>query len=282
MIKGRVRVELVLDALLDTFKIWPLLMVVYLLFEFIGNRRSVYLKGYRLGPTLGALSGCIPQCGASVAASSLYAEGNITLGTLLAVFISTSDEAIPLMLAYKDQWLFIVWLLIIKATYAMIIGWTVDKIFEVKQKSTYYSSQKCNASCDCHKENIFIGAFRRSLKVLVFLFIMTCLMNLFIAVIGENTLEQWPLRTSRWQPFISAAIGLIPNCISSVLITQLYLEGMISFGAVMAGLCTGAGAGLLVLFKENRPLSENIKIVFGLYALGVLLGMLVNCLMLLI
>ena len=273
--------EFVLDAFIDALKIWPLLVIVYVVFEFMGNQRTTYLKNHRLGPVLGAIGGCIPQCGASVAASSLYAAGSITLGTLLSVFISTSDEAIPLMLTYRDQGAFIILLLVVKMIYAILIGSFVDNVFDVKPKRNTYSLLKCSKACDCHESNIVMSAIRRSLKVVVFLFIMTCLMNVVIWVIGENVLEQWLLRAYKWQPFISAAIGLVPNCVSSILITQLYLEGMISFGAVVAGLCTGAGAGLLVLFKENRPISENLKIVCVLYVLSVVIGVILNCLVIL-
>lgn len=269
--------EFIWDAFIDTVRIWPLLIVVYVVFEFIGNQRTTYLRGNHMGPVLGAMSGCIPQCGASVAASSLYAAGSITIGTLLSVFISTSDEAIPLMLAYRNQWSFIILLLAIKVIYAILIGIFIDKVFDVKPKRNIYVVSSCSKVCDCHESNIVMSALRRSLKVVIFLFIMTCLMNGFILMIGENVLQQWLLRTSKWQPFISAAIGLVPNCVSSILITQLYLEGMISFGAVVAGLCTGAGAGLLVLFKENRPISENLKIVFLLYILGASMGVILNC-----
>lgn len=267
----------ILDTFIDTVKIWPLLIMVYVVFEFIENQRTTYLKDRHMGPVLGAMSGCIPQCGVSVAASSLYATGSITLGTLLSVFISTSDEAIPLMLTYRNQWSFIILLVAIKIIYAILIGIFVDKVFEVKPKRSTYISSKCSKTCDCHESNLVIDALCRSFKVVFFLFIMTCLMNGVILMIGENVLEECLLETSKWQPFISAAIGLVPNCVSSILVTQLYLEGMISFGALVAGLCTGAGAGLLVLFKENRPMSENLKIVFLLYVLGTAIGIILNC-----
>lgn len=267
---------ILLDALSDTIKILPLLVGVYIIFEWIEVRGNMYLKRCPLGPVLGAISGCIPQCGASVAASSLYATGSITLGTLLAVFISTSDEAIPLMMTYCEQWPFIILLLIIKVCYAIVIGEVVDKLFNIKGRlhnhvfSNYMNLDDSNEHCVLFKSII------RSLKVVIFLFLMTCLMNLVMMLVGEEVLENWLLKTANWQPFVSAGIGLIPNCISSVLVTKLYLEGMISFGTVIAGLCTGAGAGLLVLFKENRSLFENIMIVFILYSVGVLIGLLLN------
>lgn len=251
--------------------------MVYVFFKFIGNQQTTYLRDYHIGLVLGAMSGCIPQYGASVAASSLYAAGSITIGTLLSAFILTSDEAIPLMLVYRNQWSFIILLLVIKAIYAILIGIFIDKVFDVKLKRNIYVVPSCSKVCGCHKSNIVMSALRRSLKVIIFLFIMTCLMNGVILVIRENILEQWLLRTSKWQPFISVVIGLAPNCVSSTLITKFYLEGMISFGAVVAGFCIGAGADLLVLFKENRPMSENLKIVFLLYVLGASIGVILNC-----
>ena len=186
-----------------------------------------------------------------MATSSLYATRAITLGTLITVFISTSDEAILLMMTYREQWPFIILLLVIKVCYAIIVGELVDKLFNAKDSLHNHTFSQYMRLNDSHEHNLLLRSIICSLKVVIFLFLMTCLMNMIMMLVGEEILENWLLKTASWQPFVSAAIGLIPNCISSVLVTKLYIEGMISFGTVIAGLCTGAGAGLLVLFKEN-------------------------------
>ena len=268
--------DLIMDAILDTLKIWPFLWGIYIMFEYIGNKRTISLNNSTLTPILGALSGCIPQCGASVAAASLYASRMITVGTLLAVFLSTSDEAIPLMMAHPNQWKTIGRLILIKVIFASFIGILIDalmhrgnKIVEVRGTQKHYCQDPC-----CRKQsNIFQVSFERSLKVIIFLLIMTILINWIVDLIGEASLSQLLLSNSWGQPLIAALIGLIPNCISSVLLTDLYLQGIISFGSVLAGLCTGAGAGLLALFKVNKSMRQNLVIMIALYILGATLGL---------
>ncbi|EGC92949.1 MULTISPECIES: putative manganese transporter [Turicibacter] len=261
--------DLLMDAFLDTAKVWPLLYIVYAIFEWVEHKQINLCAKKELGPIAGALSGCIPQCGASIAASSLYSGRVITLGTLLAVFIATSDEAIPLMFTHVNQWKMIALLVIIKVIYASFVGILIDLLWrgERSELSTVsrYEYQK--------EKSIFIEAFERSVKVLVFLFIMTFLINLVISWIGEDTLARGLMTTSYKQPFLAALIGLIPNCAASVLLTDLYLKGMITFGSLLAGLCTGVGAGLLTLFKMNKLLKENLVIIGLLYFFGVLIGL---------
>ncbi|MDO4925833.1 MAG: hypothetical protein Q3980_09235 [Turicibacter sp.] len=174
---------------------------------------------------MGEISGCIQQCGASVAASSLYATRAITLGTLITVFISTSDEAILLMMTYREQWPFIILLLIIKVCYAIIVGELVDKLFNAKDSPHNHTFSQYMRLDDSHEHNLLLRSIICSLKVVIFLFLMTCLMNMIMMLVGEEILENWLLKTASWKPFVSAAIGL------------------------------------LVLFKEKPSLYENIMIV---------------------
>ncbi len=269
--------DLLWDAFLDTIKIWPFLWIVYLFFECIGNKRNALIRQSKMTPVLGALSGCIPQCGASVAAASLYADGIITVGTLLAVFLSTSDEAIPLMMTYPQEWQTIVKLVIIKLIFASMIGILVDYFVPHRQISRSNRSQVINKYHDlcCRQKanSIFRVAFNRSVKVVGFLLIMTIIINWIVTIIGEASLSTLLLSNTLGQPFIAALIGLIPNCVSSVLLTDLYLQGIITFGSVLAGLCTGAGAGLLVLFQQNKSIKQNLIIVTILYLLGATIGL---------
>ena len=187
---------------------------------------------------MGALVGCVPQCGFSVMASNLYAGGIISVGTLLSVFLATSDEAVLILLGNPDQGKTVLTLLAVKVVIAVVAGYIID-LFLQKQIAT---PKECGNLCDhcgCHDHHagLLKPALRHTIKIFLYL------------------------------------IGLIPNCAASVVITQLYISGAISFASAISGLCTGAGIGLVVLFKVNRDKRENIKIVLTLYALSVIAGM---------
>lgn len=267
--------EFLLDALIDSLKVWPLLYTIYIGFEWMGSSHTSLFAKKTVSPLIGAIGGCIPQCGVSVIASSLFANRYITMGTLLAVFLSTSDEAIPLMLTYPDQWKMIVRLIVLKVIYATVVGVIIDLCMRqtIRVKSTILSNECPNENCCQQNKSIFKSALNHSIKIVIFLFIMTMLINLIIFFIGEESLSRMLMSNSNIQPFIAALIGLIPNCVSSILLTDLYLKGMISFGSILAGLCTGAGAGLLTLFKLNKSVKQNMQIVMLLYLFGSLIGL---------
>lgn len=272
--------DVLLDAILDSLKTLPFLFGAFLLMEaaekHYGKHMDAILKKSKWGgPLAGSLLGCIPQCGFSVIASNLYAGGLITLGTLLAVYLSTSDEAIILLLADSSRGSDILKLMLTKVIIGILAGYVTDLIF-FKQRQGRNMEQICS-DCHCEEENgILKPALHHTIHLFSWLLVLTLILNVVMELTGSEQLSAWLLCNTVFQPVLAALIGLIPNCAASVILTQLYLSGAISFASVVAGLCTGAGAGLLVLFKMNKDKRENLKILSLLYVIGVLAGMILE------
>lgn len=272
--------DVLLDAILDSMKTLPFLFGAFLLMEaaekHYGKHMDAILKKSKWGgPLAGSLLGCIPQCGFSVIASNLYAGGLITLGTLLAVYLSTSDEAIILLLADSSRGSDILKLMLTKVIIGILAGYVTDLIF-FKQRQGRNMEQICS-DCHCEEENgILKPALHHTIHLFSWLLVLTLILNVVMELTGAEQLSAWLLGNTVFQPVLAALIGLIPNCAASVILTQLYLSGAISFASVIAGLCTGAGAGLLVLFKMNKDKRENLKILSLLYVIGVLAGMILE------
>ena len=276
-------IDILLDAVWDTLKMLPFLLVTYLLIEYLEHKASDKLVGTltRLGawgPVGGALLGCVPQCGFSVSAANFYAGRVITMGTLVAVFISTSDEAVPIILAHPDR-LSTLWpLLFVKIFLAILAGIVIDLVFhreKAEGKETQFH-EICE-HCDCETDGIWKSALRHTVQTFFFLFLVNVLLGAGIYYIGEDTISQWMLGGNFFQPFLTALIGFIPNCASSVLLTELFLTGNLSFGSVVAGLSTGAGLGLAVLFRMNRRhMRQNFLILAILYGFSVVCGLVLN------
>lgn len=276
-------IDVLMDAVLDTLKMLPFLLGTYLLIEYLEHKASDKLTGAlsrmgAWGPVGGAFLGCIPQCGFSVAAANFYAGGVITIGTLLAVFLSTSDEAIPIILAHPDQ-LHTLWpLILVKLLLAIVVGILTDLVTDifVKEKKQKHVHDLCE-HCDCENDGILRPALRHTVQIFCFLLIVNILLGAGIHYIGEDTISRWLLNGSVLQPFLTALIGFIPNCASSVILTELFLSGSLTFGSVVAGLATGAGLGLAVLFRINkRHMKQNFIIMGILYAVSVAAGLLMN------
>ena len=272
--------DVLLDAILDSLKTLPFLFGAFLLMEaaekHYGKHMDAILKKSKWGgPLAGSLLGCIPQCGFSVIASNLYAGGLITLGTLLAVYLSTSDEAIILLLADSSRGSDILKLMLTKVIIGILAGYVTDLIF-FKQRQGRNMEQICS-DCHCEEENgILKPALHHTIHLFSWLLVLTLILNVVMELTGAEQLSAWLLGNTVFQPVLAALIGLIPDCAASVILTQLYLSGAISFASVVAGLCTGAGAGLLVLFKMNKDRRENLKILSLLYVIGVLAGMILE------
>ena len=216
--------------------------------------------------------GCVPQCGFSVAAANLYAGKIITIGTLIAVFISTSDEAIPLLLSNPESGMVILKLLLIKVIIATLFGIIIDFI-ERKNKHVAEPSDFAEICTHCGCEHgILKSAIKHTLNIFIFILFLSVGLNIVTELIGMENLSKILLTDSIFQPFLSALIGFIPNCSASILLTELYIEGTLSFGSVIAGLCTGAGVGIAVLFRTNKSMKDNFKIVFYLYFIAVISG----------
>lgn len=262
-----------------TISMLPFLFAAFLVMEalehYSGNliERSL-IRTSKAGPAIGALLGCFPQCGFSVIASNLYAGGVITLGTLLAVFLSTSDEALLILLAHPESTRSILPLLAAKVIIAIIAGYTANIFFGKYITSEKHIEELCEDSCcGCDEENgILRPAITHTLQLFAFIFAFTAVLDLIIDLVGLETVASVLLEGSLMQPLLAALIGFIPNCVPSVILTELYLSGTLSFASIVAGLCTNAGMGLIVLFRVNKNVRENLKILGILYVISVVAG----------
>lgn len=275
------------DALTDSVKMLPFLYLAYLLIEWLerhhGDRIEAALAGGgRWGFVPGSLLGCIPQCGFSAVASNLYASRVITPGTLLAVFIATSDEAVPLLAAEPSQWPSLVALLVCKAGFGMVGGALLDiPLRHVLPKSLYGGYAGHADEVDCHEEHeehsgIWLAALRHTLEIFVFILLFSLLIGLVFASVGEDAISSALAGMGIFQPMLTALVGLVPNCAASVLLAQLYIEGAISFGSLFAGLTAGAGVGLAVLWRVNPSWKQNLFMTGLLWAVGAVAGMLLQ------
>lgn len=275
-------------AVLDSLKMLPFLFAAFLIIEAVEKFSSGFLnralsKFGKAGPVAGALLGCIPQCGFSVVASNLYAGRIITLGTLMAVFLSTSDEAILILLSYPGYTNDIVKILLIKILIGIIAGFLIDflvhlnrvhrSFFGTNSESREEHIHEICHSCGCHDHSgILMPALRHTLKIFVYILVFTAVLNLIIEVVGIEQLSGYLLSNSLLQPVLAAVIGLIPNCAASVMLTQLYLEGVLSFASVISGLCASAGIGIVVLFKMEHDKKLCLKILGLLLAISIAAG----------
>ena len=274
-------VDAVMDTTFDCLKMLPFLFVAFILIEALEHYSSDFTakalaKVGKAGPVVGAVAGCVPQCGFSVMAANLYAGGIISVGTLLSVFIATSDEAVLIIMSNPERIREVGVLLAAKVIIAVTAGYIID-IFFRNQIATVKESGNLCKDCGCDEEDagIWKPAWHHTIRIFIYLFIFTGILNLCIEIFGIEQLSKFLLGNTIFQPVIAAIICLIPNCAASVILTQLYLNGAISFASVIAGLCTGAGVGLVVLFKMNRNRRENLKIVGVLFLVAVAAGMII-------
>lgn len=275
--------EILLDAVADTLKALPFLFIAFLVIEFLEHKaqdkiKHMFTRAGAFGPIIGTVLGCFPQCGFSVMSANLYSSGIITLGTLIAVFLSTSDEAVILLATSENGAFEILRLLGAKIIIAVLCGYIIYFIEKKHSHHRHHSHDICEQDhCGCHEDGgVLKPALIHTLKVFGFLLLFTTIIDLLVGLVGTNTLSHLLLSDSVFQPFLSALVGFIPNCASSVLLTQLYIEGGLSFGSLVAGLCTNAGAGLLVLFRSRKNLKENLKIIAILYACAVIPGIILH------
>jgi hypothetical protein len=225
----------------------------------------------KAGPAIGTALGCVPQCGFSASASNLYTTGLITEGTLIAVFLATSDEAIPLLISNPDSHGAIWKLILCKLAIGVVAGFTIDGIYKLL-KIKKAPVDLCE-DCGCDEEkNIWIPTIKHTVKIVIFILIVNIALGFAMELLGHDRLNAILLSGSLAQPFVTALIGLIPNCAVSVALTELYVGGSLSFGSAVAGLCSGAGIGLTVLFKANKNWKENLRVVGILYLISAIFG----------
>lgn len=275
--------ECLIEGILDTIKIIPYLIITFILLELLEHKltnknKKLLEKGNRVGPLIGGLLGALPQCGFSTMASNLYASKVITTGTLISIFLATSDEMLPIMISENASISTILMIVGYKVTVGIIIGFTVDLFYKRKnvkpQKEIHLSCE--HEKCHCEKDGIIKSSLIHTFKIALFILLVNISLNVIIELIGTETLAKTLLNNNILVYFISSLIGLIPNCASSVLITELYLQNIISTGTLIAGLLTGNGLGLLILFKTNDNKKENLNILFFIYIVGVLIGILTD------
>ena len=267
----------------DTIKILPFLLIAYLIMEYIEHKttnktKEAIKKSGKIGPLIGSILGAFPQCGFSVTATNLYAGRVITLGTLFAVYLSTSDEMLPILLSEGVSGKLILQILGIKIIIGLIAGFLIDIVLRNKDKEEQNNNIEniCeHEHCHCD-EGIWKSAIKHTINVFIFIFIISLLLNIVIEYIGEDTLAGLISEKPIISALITGLIGLIPNCASSVILTELYLSNVLSLAVMIGGLLVNAGVGLIVLFKVNHNQKENIKIVVGLYLIGVISAILLQ------
>ncbi len=298
------------DALLDTLRMIPLLLVVYLGLEYVEARwqqrvvRAVERAG-QAGPVIAALGGSIPQCGFSVMASALYTQRLISMGTIVAVYLSTSDEALPIILSQPARIHVVLPLVATKIILATGSGYLVDVVMRRENARRFASCRdrrsaescaeevgKRNCACNETREScdheqgtpiqwrgIAGAALRHTAQVTGFIFLTSCLIGLIVAKVGQANLSRILLGHTLLQPVLAALIGIIPNCAASVAITELYLSGVLSFGSVIAGLSAAGGLGLLVLLKENHDPANTFKVIAWLLGISSIAGIVLQLVM---
>ena len=276
--------DVISHSVIDTLKVLPSLFVAFLVIEFLEHKaqdkiKHLFTRAGTLGPFIGTLLGCIPQCGFSVMCANLYSSGIIALGTLVAVFLSTSDEAVILLATAENGSYEVLKLITTKIVIALIFGYIIYFIERKNHKGHHHHSHDLcehdHCGCDEHS-GVIRPALIHTAKVFGFLLLFTIIIDLFVSFIGTERLSHLLLAESVFQPFLSAIIGFIPNCASSVLLTHLYIEETLSFGALIAGLCTNAGAGMLILFRDKTKFKESIKIVGIMYICAVIPGIILH------
>lgn len=324
--------DVILDALIDTAKLLPLLFIVYYIIELIEYKYALkfqnnkFLKG-KASPVIGALLGCVPQCGFSVVTTDLYSRRSVSIGALIAVYIATSDEAIPLMISNPDSILWLLALIGIKIVLAILIGYLAMYLYKVifKRKKEYISPNNHNEKVvdddhlhnendkeDIHNEQTsgvvlegnvgeinaetqsdvhggcchhhvgkktfdWLHPLLHCLKISAFILVINLLFGFITEIwIGEEALTNFLASSLYWQPVLAIIIGLIPNCVSSVVITELFLMGGLSFGSLVAGLMVNAGIGLIILLKQNKNWKENLFIFLMLIIPSLIAGYALN------
>lgn len=278
--------EVIEETLIDSIKLIPFLFLAYLLMEYLEHKtssktKSIVQKSGKLGPLLGAIVGIFPQCGFSATAANLYSARIISLGTLVAVFLSTSDEMLPILISEAAPISTILLILGLKLVIGIIFGFAIDGIMHlIKKKDKERAEEVIEHICEeehCHCEHgIFKSALKHTVSIFLFILIITFAINTLIHFIGEDKIANLVLNMPVVGILISALVGLIPNCAGSVILTELYLSNLISLGSMIAGLLVGSGIGILVLYKSNKHIKENLAVTGILYIIGVISGLIID------
>lgn len=280
--------EVFLDSILDTLKVFPFILVIYILIEFLEHKTSFssnhrLLQG-KLAPLIGTVTGIIPQCGFSVMAAKLYDKKYIRTGTLIAVFLATSDEALIVLIVNPAGAAAVAPLIAVKVIVGLIAGYAINFILRNEHLAQPEESDHEDIHAySCGREHegksavkvYFVEPLLHSLKVALYIFVVTLIFG-YIFEYNEAAIISSFVGGPYVEPLITAAIGLIPNCASSAVIAQTYCEGGIMFGSMVAGLCCNAGLGFVVLLKDVKKIKRNLLLIVTVYAISVLVGIAVN------
>lgn len=272
--------DILKDVIHDTWTMLPLLYITYIVLEYFERKQTtddrLFFALQKFGPILGAFIGLIPQCGFSILAAMLFVQNNITLGTLLSVMIATSDEAIPILISNPNMYSSLLWILIFKLIIAMLVGTITDRILFPHQKilrfedmeeededEEYEEDQPEASGCPCcyPEYPMLVSALIRSLKIYLFIFITSFILTVAMEGIGEENLSKILLHNSLLQPILASLFGFIPNCAATVVLTQLFTSGELSFGSLLAGLITNAGLGLVVMIRYDARKKDIFRVI---------------------
>lgn len=301
--------EIFMHAVEDTLPLLPWVLMIYILIELLENKtdlRKINRFNGRLGPLLGSATGLIPQCGFSVMAAKLFEQKYITLGTLIAIFMSTSDEAFIIMLSSGEGAVWVLPMLAVKILVGVAVGYAVDGAMRLagrgqtvtmpeayaEEPSTtheifmrgYLAEKDVEVNCSCGRKHDGDGVWKsyllypllHTLKVAAFIFLVNFVLTWIVHSVGEAAFVAFMHRNRFLQPLVACAIGLIPNCASSVVITEAFLSGAITFGSCVAGLCANAGMGFVVLLRNVRQWKRNLLLIAFCYGVSVIVGLLFN------
>ena len=287
--------EWVADAICDSVHLIPFLFLIFVLIEAFENYFSNRIKNIsayskKFGPVIGAIIAGLPQCGFSVVATPLYINKVITRGTLIAIYVSTSDEAIPILLSHPEQFRVILPLLLIKISLGVFAGYLVDLIYPQKDFKPAELSHNGDEDddddeigcCSHHihvkhrKRELIFHPLKHTLNIFIMILVISLGLNYAFEAFGNDLLNKILLNNTIFQPVIASFVGLIPNCAVSVLITMLYISGVLSFASVIAGLSSGAGLGLIVLLKRNTDLKDTAKIIGILLGVSIIAGLIIS------
>lgn len=274
-------IHILIHTIKDNIKLIPFLFVAFLIIELIEHKFSDKTKDYikksgKFGPVIGSIFGVVPQCGFSVVATNFYITRVISIGTLFSIYLSTSDEMLPIMLSKGIPFKTIFGILIIKVIVGMCFGFIIDLVIRMKEAGKKYDYHMCDDDhCEC-ESSIFKSSLIHTLKTFIFILLISFVLNILYELVGENIVSKIFMKDNLFGPFIGGIIGLIPNCASSVALTELYLNNAINLGTCMSGLLAGSGVSLLVLFKSNKNIKENMKILLLVYLIGALSGLIIE------
>lgn len=271
-----------IHTLEETVKLIPFLFIAFLIIEFIEHKLSeknekILKKAGKFGPLLGSSLGLIPQCGFSVLATNLYITRIISLGSLISIYLATSDEMLIILMADQTPISLILTILAFKFAIGLVCGYVIDLIYRKKENHHHHIHDLCDQDdCHCEEENILVSSFKHTIKTTLFVLISLFIVNIIFHNIGEEFITNLLLKNNIISPIVSSLIALIPSCASSVIITELYTLGQISFGTLISGVLTNSGVAIMLLFKNNKNLKENFIILGIIYGIGVISGIILN------